>query len=103
MFALTMYSLAYTISDPEALRSAVLMAGIHFAFNIGHLDKFEPTFLYHKIETVQQVRKLISRGDLKLLAGITKQISTLAYAEVCTTHSCIGRIHADCSSFVEVI
>ncbi|CAG1976576.1 unnamed protein product [Fusarium graminearum] len=75
--------LAYTISNPEALRSAVLMAGIHFAFNIGHLDKFEPTFLYHKIETVQQVRKLISRGDLKLLAGITKQISTLAYAELC--------------------
>ncbi|EKJ68413.1 hypothetical protein FPSE_11421 [Fusarium pseudograminearum CS3096] len=73
--------LAYTISNPEALRSAVLMAGIHFAFDIGHLDKFEPTFLYHKIETVQQVRKLISRGDLKLLAGITKQISTLAYAE----------------------
>ncbi|CAF3476456.1 unnamed protein product [Fusarium graminearum] len=75
--------LSYTISNPEALRSAVLMAGIHFAFNIGHLDKFEPTFLYHKIETVQQVRKLISRGDLKLLAGITKQISTLAYAELC--------------------
>ncbi|GKU07190.1 transcription factor [Fusarium langsethiae] len=75
--------LAFVISNPEALRSAVLMAGIHFAFNAGTLSKFETTFLYHKIETVQQVRKLVSRGELKLLAGITKQIATLAYAEVC--------------------
>ncbi|RGP72516.1 transcription factor [Fusarium sporotrichioides] len=75
--------LAFIISNPEALRSAVLMAGIHFAFNVGTLSKFETTFLYHKIETVQQVRKLVSRADLKSLAGITKQLATLAYAEVC--------------------
>jgi hypothetical protein len=75
-------SLAFIISNPEALRSAVLMAGIHFAFNVGSLSKFEPTFLYHKIETVQLVRKWVSRRDPKLVAGITKQISTLAYAEV---------------------
>ncbi|XEU99268.1 hypothetical protein FSHL1_004555 [Fusarium sambucinum] len=75
--------LAFIISNPDALRNAVLMAGIHFAFNVGTLSKFETTFLYHKIEAVQQVRKWVSRGDIKLLAGITKQIATLTFAEVC--------------------
>ncbi|KAG8675856.1 hypothetical protein FPOAC1_001851 [Fusarium poae] len=75
--------LAFIISNPDSLRSAVLMAGIHFAFNVGTLSKFETTFLYHKIEAVQQVRKWVSRGDIKLLAGITKQIATLTFAEIC--------------------
>jgi predicted rRNA methylase YqxC with S4 and FtsJ domains len=81
-----MYSLAFIISNPDSLRSAVLMAGIHFAFNVGTLSKFETTFLYHKIEAVQQVRKWVSRGGIKLLAGITKQIATLTFAEVYNTH-----------------
>ncbi|RGP74518.1 hypothetical protein FLONG3_6077 [Fusarium longipes] len=66
-------SLAFIISNPEALRSAVLMAGIHFAFNAGTLSKFEPTFLYHKIETVQLAdhyfslyRAQVCRGDIVL-------------------------------------
>jgi len=80
---LTVHSLAYIITDPEALRSAVLMAGTHFAFNVGSLQDFELTFLHHKIETVRLVRDWVSRQDPKLVAGITKQIVTLAYTEVC--------------------
>lgn len=80
---LTVHSLAYIISDPEALRSAVLMAATHFAFNVGSLQDFEPTFLHHKIETVRLVRNWVSGGDPKLVDGFTKQIVTLAYTEVC--------------------
>ncbi|KAL4727141.1 hypothetical protein ACLX1H_006042 [Fusarium chlamydosporum] len=63
------------------------MAGIHFAFNVGGLQNFESTFLHHKIETVRLVRKWVSGGDPKLVAGLTKQIATLAYTEVCVARA----------------
>lgn len=83
MTSLTFYSLRYIISDPDALRTAVLIAGTHFAFNVGGLQAFEPTFLFHKIETLRRVKEWVSGGDPKLIASITKQIATLAYTEVC--------------------
>ena len=89
---LTVYSLAYIITDPEALRSAVLMAGTHFAFNVGSLQDFELTFLHHKIETVRRVRDWVSRQDPKLVAEITKQIVTLAYTEVCSDIYLVSRM-----------
>ncbi|KAM5379693.1 hypothetical protein ACJA88_005121 [Fusarium oxysporum] len=74
----------YTISDPEALRNAILMAATHFTFKVGSLEAFEHTFLFHRIETVRLVKKWLSSGDLTLSAAITKQIATLAYTEFCS-------------------
>ncbi|TVY70129.1 Sterol uptake control protein 2 [Fusarium oxysporum f. sp. cubense] len=74
----------YTISDPEALRNAILMAATHFTFKVGSLEAFEHTFLFHRIETVRLVKKWLSIGDLTLSAAITKQIATLAYTEFCS-------------------
>ncbi|KAM0552647.1 hypothetical protein ACHAPJ_007744 [Fusarium lateritium] len=85
--------LAYIISDPEALRSAVLMAGTHFAFNVGSLQAFEPTFLFHKIETMRMVKEWISEGDPKLVAAIIKQVATLAYTEVCRGDLVLAETH----------
>ncbi|KAF5560113.1 sterol regulatory element-binding ECM22 [Fusarium napiforme] len=42
--------LARMTDNPCALRSAILMAGMHFSFQFGDLATFESTFLYHKIE-----------------------------------------------------
>lgn len=75
-------SMPYTISEPEALRNAILMAATHFTFKVGSLEAFEHTFLFHRIETVRLVKKWLSSGDLTLSAAITKQIATLAYTEV---------------------
>ncbi|KAJ4033499.1 hypothetical protein NW756_013770 [Fusarium oxysporum] len=74
----------YTISDPEALRNAILMAATHFTFKVGSLEAFEHTFLFHRIETVRLVKTWLSSGDLTLSAAITKQIATLAYTEFCS-------------------
>ncbi|PNP58236.1 hypothetical protein FNYG_15154 [Fusarium nygamai] len=74
----------YTISDPEALRNAILMAATHFTFKVGSLEAFEHTFLFHRIETVRLVKKWLASGDVKLSAAITKQIATLAYTEFCS-------------------
>ncbi|KAG6988771.1 hypothetical protein FocnCong_v001892 [Fusarium oxysporum f. sp. conglutinans] len=51
--------MAYIISDPEALRSAVLIAATHFGFKFGNLKNFEQTFYFHTLETV----RLVCRGD----------------------------------------
>ncbi|TXC03992.1 hypothetical protein FocTR4_00002105 [Fusarium oxysporum f. sp. cubense] len=76
--------MSYTISDPEALRNAILMAATHFTFKVGSLEAFEHTFLLHRIETVRLVKKWLSTRDLTLSAAITKQIATLAYTEFCS-------------------
>ncbi|KAF4987827.1 hypothetical protein FGRMN_10143 [Fusarium graminum] len=76
-------SLRYIISDPDALRTAVLIAGTHFAFNVGSLQAFEPTFLFHRIETLRMVKEWVSGGDPKLIASVTSKVATLAYTEVC--------------------
>ncbi|KAG5744744.1 hypothetical protein H9Q70_012556 [Fusarium xylarioides] len=78
------YCMPYTISDPEALRDAILMAATHFTFKVGSIQAFEHTFLFHRIETVRLVKKWLSSGDVKLSAAITKQIATLAYTEFCS-------------------
>ncbi|KAF4968204.1 hypothetical protein FSARC_4394 [Fusarium sarcochroum] len=85
--------LAYIVSDPEALRSAVLMAGTHFAFNVGSLQAFEPTFLFHKIETMRMIKEWISGGDPNLVAAIIKQVSTLAYTELCRGDLLLAETH----------
>ncbi|EWZ81053.1 hypothetical protein FOWG_15042 [Fusarium oxysporum f. sp. lycopersici MN25] len=75
--------MAYIISDPEALRSAVLIAATHFGFKFGNLKNFEQTFYFHILETVRLVREWFAKGDFTLCAAITKQMATLAYTEVC--------------------
>ncbi|KAI3573190.1 hypothetical protein IWW34DRAFT_757339 [Fusarium oxysporum f. sp. albedinis] len=75
--------MAYIISDPEALRSAVLIAATHFGFKFGNLKNFEQTFYFHTLETVRLVKEWFAKGDFTLCAAITKQMATLAYTEVC--------------------
>jgi hypothetical protein len=79
---LTLNSMAYIISDPEALRSAVLIAATHFGFKFGNLKDFEQTFYFHTLETVRLVKEWFAKGDFMLSAAITKQMATLAYTEV---------------------
>ncbi|KAF4448522.1 hypothetical protein F53441_8108 [Fusarium austroafricanum] len=75
--------MAYIISDPEALRSAVLIAATHFGFKFGNLKKFEQTFYFHTLETVRLVKEWFAKGNFTVCAAITKQMATLAYTEVC--------------------
>ncbi|PTD13128.1 hypothetical protein FCULG_00002742 [Fusarium culmorum] len=75
--------MAYIISDPHALRSAVLIAATHFGFNFGNIKSFEQTFYFHTLETVRSVKEWFAKGDYTLCAPITKQMALLAYTEAC--------------------
>ncbi|KAG8670442.1 hypothetical protein FPOAC1_009856 [Fusarium poae] len=85
--------LAYIISDPEALQNAVLIAGTHFLFNIGSLEAFEPTFLFHKIETIRRVKEWISGNNCTPATAIIRKITTLAYTEVCRGELLLAESH----------
>ena len=75
-------SMAHIISDPHALRSAVLIAATHFGFNFGNIKSFEQTFYFHTLETIRLVKEWFAKGDYTLCAPITKQMALLAYTEV---------------------
>ncbi|CVL03620.1 uncharacterized protein FMAN_15094 [Fusarium mangiferae] len=76
-------SLARMIDNPCGLRSAILMAGMHFSFQFGDLAIFESTFLYHKIEVMRVINRWIASGDYKLEAAIIREMATLAFTEAC--------------------
>ncbi|EWG51692.1 hypothetical protein FVEG_10594 [Fusarium verticillioides 7600] len=75
--------LARITDNPCALRSAILMAGMHFSFQFGDLATFESTFLYHKIEVMRVINRWIASGDYKLEAAIIREMATLAFTEAC--------------------
>ncbi|KAG7406482.1 hypothetical protein Forpe1208_v014256 [Fusarium oxysporum f. sp. rapae] len=72
-----------TPDNPCALRSAILMAGMHFSFQFGDLATFESTFLYHKIEVMRVINHWIASRDYKLEAAIIREMATLAFTEAC--------------------
>jgi hypothetical protein len=72
------------IDDPGALRSAILLAGMHFSFQYGDLALFESTFLFHKLEVMHMINQWIASRDSKLKAEIIRHMATLAFTEVIT-------------------
>ncbi|KAF5563935.1 sterol regulatory element-binding ECM22 [Fusarium phyllophilum] len=83
--------LARMIDNPCALRSAILMAGMHFSFQFGDLAIFESTFLYHKIEVMRVINRWIASRDYKLEAAIIREMATLAFTE---SKACHGELVA---------
>ncbi|KAG8672131.1 hypothetical protein FPOAC1_005392 [Fusarium poae] len=80
--------------DPCALRSTILLAGMHFCFQNGNLAFFESTFLYHKVEVMRYINKWIASSSHKRDTTIIRQMTTLAFTEVCTGEILGAEAHA---------
>ncbi|KAK9774245.1 hypothetical protein SCAR479_09109 [Seiridium cardinale] len=74
--------------DPHAFRNTLICAGMHFAWNAGDLQSFQPAFLYHKLRTIRLVNNWMVSNDRRLIAFVIKQIVTLCFAELC-----VGELH----------
>ena len=70
----------------DALRNTMLIAGLHYAWNAGQLQSYEPTFLFHKIQTMSDVNKFLQNSDTKY-AVCVRNISTLCFSEVICLYS----------------
>jgi hypothetical protein len=68
----------------DTLRNTMLIAGLHFAWNTGQLQSFEPTFLFHKIEAMNSVNKFLRNSTMKY-AVCVRNIATLCFTEVTLT------------------
>lgn len=55
---------------------------MHYAWSIGDLQKFEKTFLFHKIEAIRQLNGSIDPSGPINPASIVSYISTLCVVEV---------------------
>ncbi|KAL6917168.1 hypothetical protein FSST1_008663 [Fusarium sambucinum] len=80
--------------DPCALRSTILLAGMHFCFQNGSLASFESTFLYHKVEVMRFINKWIASSSHQRDTTIIRQMATLAFTEVCTGEILGAEAHA---------
>ncbi|CAM1501264.1 Fc.00g104260.m01.CDS01 [Cosmosporella sp. VM-42] len=71
------------------------MAGLHYAWNVGELKAYEPTFLYHKIETIQSVNRWLRYPNANVFTACVRQIATLCFAECCLGNVATAETHLD--------
>ncbi|KAI1057395.1 hypothetical protein LB507_011526 [Fusarium sp. FIESC RH6] len=77
------------IHDPDVLRNILLISSLHYAWNVGGLQLFESTFLFHKIETIRQVNSWLQNSKSKKDRMMcTNYINTLSFIECC-----LGNFH----------
>lgn len=88
-------SLAMSVQEPSALRSAMLIAGLHYSWQKGSLQDFESTYLYHKGECIRLVNNWVNDFDTRATADCMQLISTLVLAEVNRSHYYSSRECAD--------
>ncbi|KAF5227862.1 hypothetical protein FAUST_11482 [Fusarium austroamericanum] len=72
----------------------MLISALHYAWNKGDLAAFEPTFLFHKIESIKQVNTwLTTSSRAKEILRCAKYISTLCFVECCLGNFAVAESH----------
>ena len=74
------------MQTPDALRNTMLIAGLYYAWSAGHLMSFEPTLLFHKIETMRLVNSWLQKSDPKAYWACVRHIASLCLTEVRPPH-----------------
>ncbi|KAL3439974.1 hypothetical protein BJX65DRAFT_291310 [Aspergillus insuetus] len=75
--------IALTTLDEHALRSTILIAGIHYSWNTGTLQAYESSFLFHKIESIRIINSWLQASDRRAFVVCVRQILTICLAEAC--------------------
>ncbi|KPM39735.1 hypothetical protein AK830_g6840 [Neonectria ditissima] len=87
--------LSLAAQNPDGLRNSLLIAGIHYSFNVGHMEGFEMTFLHHKVEALRLVNKWLQTPESQVATACVKEISTLAFSECCLGDVATAETHLD--------
>ncbi|KAL2847865.1 hypothetical protein BJY01DRAFT_163908 [Aspergillus pseudoustus] len=87
--------IALATLDEQAMRSTILIAGIHYSWNTGHLQAFEPAFLFHKVESIRSVNNWLQSSDSKSFVVCVRQILTICLAEACLADLAAAETHLD--------
>lgn len=74
--------MALATLDEHALRSTILIAGVHYSWNTGYLAAFESAFLFHKVESIGTINMWLKGSSLESFTVCVRQILTICLAEV---------------------
>ncbi|KFA56420.1 hypothetical protein S40293_05019 [Stachybotrys chartarum IBT 40293] len=89
-FDRTTETLNCVVHEPDVLRGTLLIAGLHYSWNVGSLKGFAPTHFFHTIETMRTVNNLLKQPDMRGISAATlRHISTL-----CIVEACLGNLDA---------
>uniref|UniRef100_A0A8H7MYL2 Transcription factor domain-containing protein n=1 Tax=Bionectria ochroleuca TaxID=29856 RepID=A0A8H7MYL2_BIOOC len=76
------HTLSLTINDPDALRNTLLIAGLHYTWRVGDMRRYEQTYLFHKVKTMQHVNgSLTTPNTDSQFMHLVWGISTLCLTE----------------------
>ncbi|KAL2817714.1 hypothetical protein BDW59DRAFT_152516 [Aspergillus cavernicola] len=85
--------IALATLDEHALRSTILIAGIHYSWNTGNLQAYESAFLFHKVESIRIINTWLKVSDSKTFVVCVRQILTIALAEACLGNLTTAETH----------
>ncbi|KAJ0423489.1 hypothetical protein BJY00DRAFT_278646 [Aspergillus carlsbadensis] len=87
--------IALATLNEHALRSTILIAGIHYSWNTGNLQAYESSFLFHKIESIRIINQWLQASDPRSFVVCVRQILTISLAECCLGNIAAAETHLD--------
>lgn len=82
------------MNDSFALRSTLLIAGLHYSWNVGSLQQFETTFFFHKMESMRTINAWLADSQSPASAIMcARLIATLCFTECCLGNLAIAETH----------
>jgi hypothetical protein len=75
-------SIGFVMHDPAALRNTLLLAGLHYSWNVGRLSLYQQTHISVKIDTIRSINEWINSGKRSAYTNSVRQVATLALVEV---------------------
>lgn len=76
-------SLSCLIHNAATLQDTLLVAGMHYIMRTRDIKTFDSTFLFHKIEIIQQINEMLTNQHIERSIDLTSRIVTMCLVEVC--------------------
>lgn len=61
----------------------LIIAGVHFTWNVGSLQSFGPTVVFHIMESTKLINNWLSDTNTRFSDHCMRLIATVCLAEVC--------------------
>ncbi|KAF4341849.1 hypothetical protein FBEOM_4165 [Fusarium beomiforme] len=86
---------------PDALRDTLLVAGLHYAWTVGDLETYKPTFLFHKVSTIQILNRWLQNIRQPGMMTFIRHVSILCFIEA--SYGNVGDAEAHISGLINAV
>ncbi|CAG9955425.1 unnamed protein product [Clonostachys rosea f. rosea IK726] len=74
--------LSRLIHNAATLQDTLLVAGMHYIMRTRDIKTFDSTFLFHKIEIIQQINEMLTNQHIERSIDLTSRIVTMCLVEI---------------------